>query len=145
MDLLGSSGSGSKLKVYTKILDLLNAKSLVSEAKAWGTREASAQSVAKMPDEAVQARRRLTRMPYANSCKECIEHRASPDRHERTDGVKRGGIPAVSFELCYTRARDSETKSARAICWLDAIDSQTGFIQVVLLGSKGQCRLIAQE
>ena len=58
---LGTSGSGSKLKVYTKILihnkkmELLNAKSLVSEA-----REALGQSVAKMPDEANLARHRLT-------------------------------------------------------------------------------------
>ena len=50
--------------------------------------EALGQSVAKMPDEATTAR---------------------PDRHERTDGVKRGGEPSVSFDLCYT---SSETKSA---------------------------------
>ena len=55
---LGISGSGSKVKVYTKIpnrdkkMELLNAKSLVSEAKAQETREALGQSVAKMPDEA---------------------------------------------------------------------------------------------
>ena len=96
---LGISGSGSKLKVYTKILshnqkmELLNAKSLVIEAKAQETREALGQSVAKMPDEATQARRRLTHMPYANWSKECVEHRARPDRRERTDGVKRGSIP----------------------------------------------------
>ena len=63
---LGTSGSGSKLKVYTKILihnkkmELLNAKSLVSEAKAQEAREALGQSVAKMPDEANLARHRLT-------------------------------------------------------------------------------------
>ena len=99
-----------------------------------------------MPDEATQARHRLTTcMPYANWCKERIEHRARPDRHERTNGVKRGSIPEVSFDFCYTRARGSETKSARAVCWLVAIDSQTGFIHVVPLGSKGQFRLIVQE
>ena len=76
----GISGSGSKLKVYTKILnhnkkmELLNAKSLVSEAKAHETREALGQSVAKMPGEATQARRRLTQAPYAHWCKECVEH-----------------------------------------------------------------------
>ena len=86
--------------------------------------------MAKMPDEATQARHRLTRMPYANWCKECIEHRARPDRRERTEGVKRGSIPDVSFHFCSTRARDSETKSARAVCCLVAIDSQTGFIHV---------------
>ena len=43
---LGISGSGSKLKVYAKFLnrnkkmELLNAKSLVSEAKAQETKEA---------------------------------------------------------------------------------------------------------
>ena len=52
------SGSGSKVKVYTKNfnrnkkMELLNAKSLVSEAKAQETSEALGQSVAKMPDEA---------------------------------------------------------------------------------------------
>ena len=92
---LGISGSGSKLKVYTKILNhnkkmvLLIAKSLVSDAKAQETREALGQSVAKMPDEATQARHTLTHTPYSNWCKECIEHRARPDRHGRTDGVKR--------------------------------------------------------
>ena len=122
---LGISGSGSKLKVYTKIrnrnkkMELLNAKSLVSEAKAQETREALGQSVAKMPDEATQARHRLTHLPYASWCKECIEHRARPGRHERTDGTKRGSIPEVSFDFCNTR----ETKSARAVCWLVAIDS----------------------
>ena len=59
---------------------LLNAKSLVSEAKAQETREALGQSVAKMPDEATQARHRLTHMPYANWCKECIEHPSSTSR-----------------------------------------------------------------
>ena len=68
---LGISGSGPKLKVYSK--KMLNAKSLVSEAQAQETREALGQSVAKMPDEATQARRRLTHMPYANWCKECVE------------------------------------------------------------------------
>ena len=98
-----------------------------------------------MLDEATQARHRLTHMPYANWCKECIEHRARPDRQERTDGVKRGSIPEVSFDCCYTRPRGSETKSARAVCWLVAIDSQTGFIHVVPSGSKGQFPLTVQE
>ena len=62
-------------------------------------------------------------------------HQARPDRHERTDGAKRGSIPEVSFDLCY----------ARAVCWLVATDSQTGFIPVVPLGSKNRIRLIAQE
>ena len=123
--LLGVSGSGSQVKGYTKILNhnkkmgLLNAKSLVSEAKAHGTREALGQNVAKMPDE---ARQRLTHGPYATWCYECIEHRARPDRHERTNGVKRGSIPEVSFDFWYSRARDSETKSARAVCWLVAMN-----------------------
>ena len=75
---LGISGSGSKLKVYTKILDhnekmeFLNAKCLVSEAKAQETREALGQSVAKMPDEATQARHRLTHMPYANGLRSAL-------------------------------------------------------------------------
>ena len=98
--------------------------------------------MAKMPDEATQARHRLMHMPYAKWCKECIEHRAP---HERTDGAKRGSIPEVSFDFCYTRARDPETKSARAVCWLVAIDSQAGFIHVVPLGSTGQSPLIVQE
>ena len=136
---LGISGSGSKLKVYAKILnrnkkmELLNAKSLVNEAKAQEDK-----SVAKMPDEATQARRRLTRLPYPGWCKECIEHRTRPDRDEGKDGVKVGSIPEVSFAFCYTRARDSETKSARAVCWLVAIDSQTGYIHFVPLGRKSQ-------
>ena len=103
---------------------------LASEAKAQETREALGQSVAKMPDEATQAGRRLKRLPYANWCRNCVEHRARPDRHERTDGVKSGSIPEVSFDFCYTRARESETKSARAVCWLVAIDSQTGCVHV---------------
>ena len=51
--VLGISGSGSKLKVYAKILnhnkkmEMLNAKSLASKAKAQETREALGQSVAK--------------------------------------------------------------------------------------------------
>ena len=93
---------------------------------------------------ATQARRRLAHLPYANWCREC-DHRARPDRHERTDGTKRGCVPEVSFDFCYTTARDSETKSARAACWLVAIDSQTGLVHVVPLGSKNQFRLIAQE
>ena len=97
-----------------------------------------------MPDEATQARHRLMHMPYAN-CVRCIEHQARPDRHERTDGVKRRSIPEVTFDFCYTRARDSETKSARAVHWLVATDSQTGFIHVVPLASKNQFRLIAQD
>ena len=139
------SGSGSKLKVFTKILnhnkkvELLNAKSLVGEAKAQETREALGQSVAKMPGEATQARHRLTHVPYANWCKERVE-----PSNERTDGVKRGSIAEVSFDFCYTRARDSDTKSARAVRWLVAIDSPTGFIHVAPSGSKGQFRLIAQ-
>ena len=61
------------------------------------------------------------------------------------NGTKRGSLPEVSFDFCYTRARDSETKSARAVCWLVAIDSQTGYIHVALLGSKNQFHLIVQE
>ena len=117
----------------------------MSEAKVQGTREALGKRLAKVPDVATQARHRLTRLPYANWCKECIEHRARPDRHERTVGTKRGSIPEVSFDFCYTRARDSETKSARAVCWLVAIDGRTGYIQVEPLGSKNHFRLMAQE
>ena len=88
----------------------------------------------------------LTRMPYANCCKERVEHRARPDRRERTDGGKRGSIPEVSLDFRYTRARGSETKSARAVCWLVAIDSQTGLIiHVAPLGRKSHFRLIVQE
>ena len=43
-------------------------------------------------------------------------------------GVQRESIPEVSSDFRYTRARDSETKSARAVCCLVAIDSQTGYI-----------------
>ena len=98
--------------------------------KAQETRGALGQSVAKTPDEATQARHRLTRVLYANWCKKRSEHRARPDHRERTDGVKRGSIPEVSFDFCYARARDSETKSARAVCRLVAIDSQTGFFML---------------
>ena len=35
------------------------------------------------------------------------------------------------FDFCYTRARESETKSAKPVCWLVAIGSQTGYIHVV--------------
>ena len=89
-----------------------------------------------MPGKATQARRRLTHMPYADWCKECIEHRARPDRRERTDGVKRGSIPELSFDFCYTAARYLERQSQQ---------EQTGYIHVVPLGSKSQFRLIAQE
>ena len=101
---LGISGSGSKLKVYTKIFNrnkkmvLLNAKSLVSGAKAQETRK----SVAKMPDEATQARHRLTHMPYANWCKERIEHGAP--------GVKRGSTPEICYDFA-TRAQGTQKQS----------------------------------
>ena len=125
----------------------MKAKSLAREAKAQDTREALGQSVAKMPGEATQARRRFTQthLPYANWCKECVERRARPDRRERTGGTKRGSVPEVSFDFCYTRATVSETKSARAVCWRVAIDSQTGFIHVAPLGSKNKIRLIVQK
>ena len=84
-------------------------------------------------------------MPYAKWCKECIEQRARPDRHERTDGTKRGSIPEVSFDFCYTGAKDSENKTAQAVCWLVAIDNQTNYIHVLPLSSKGQFELIVQE
>ena len=61
----------------------------------------------------------------------------SIERRERIDGVKRGSIPEVSCDFCYARARGSGTKSAIAVCWLVAVDSQTGFIHVVPLGSQG--------
>ena len=122
-----------------------NAKRLVSEAKAQETREALQQSVAKIADEVTQARHRLTHLAYENWCKECIEHRARPDRHERTDGTKWGSIPEASFGFRCTRARDSETKSARGVCWLVAIDGQTGYTHVVPLGSKNQFRLFVRR
>ena len=88
---LNISGSGSKLKVYTKILnrnkqmELLNAKSLVCEAKAQETREALGQSVPNMPDEATQARHRLTHhMPLGVGNVVNIEH-AQIDVREQMD------------------------------------------------------------
>ena len=94
---LGISGSGPNAKrlTHNKKMELLNAK---SEAEDQETRKVLGHSDAKMPDEA-----RLTHMPYANWCKEWIEQRARPDRHER-----------------------AETKSAREVCWVVASDSQTG-------------------
>ena len=113
----GISGSGSKLRVYTRIfnhnkkMELLNAKSLVSEAKAQETRVALGQSVAKMSGEATQARHRLTHMPCSSWCMECFEHRARPDRHERTDEVKRESIPEVSFGFSAIQEEETQKQS----------------------------------
>ena len=95
--------------------------------------------MAKMRDEATQARHRLTHLPYATCCKARIEHRAHPHRHQRTYGLKRGSVREVSFDFCYTRARGSEEQYAG---WLQ-LTAKLG--SAVPLGSKGKFRLIAQE
>ena len=89
------------------MMELLHGKSLVSEAKAQETR-------AKMPDEATQARRRLKRAPYANWCNERVEHRAGPDRHERTNGVKRGSIPEVGFDFLLYKSKRLRNKVSKS-------------------------------
>ena len=122
-------------------MELLNAKSLVNEAKAQETSEALGQGVAKMPDEATSSKAQVN----ARAICQLVQGVRCPDRREGTDGVKRGSVAGVSFDGCYTRARGSETKSARAVCWLVAVDSQTGFIHVVPLGREGEFRIIVPE
>lgn len=50
---------------HDKKLELLHAKILLSDAKSQEAREASGLTVAKAPDDAAQARHRLTHIPYA--------------------------------------------------------------------------------
>ena len=44
----------------------------------------------------------------------CIQHRARPDRHERTDGVKRGSVPEVSFDFLLHRSKRSRDKVSKS-------------------------------
>ena len=63
----------------------------------------------------------------------------------QVDGGKRGSIPEVSFDFCYTSKGFRNKASQSSMLGIVATDSQAGFIHVVPLGSKGQFRLIVQE
>jgi hypothetical protein len=93
-------------------------------------REPRMQPAANRPSDEEVAEHNLTYTPYQGWCEHCIAHRARPDRHERTDEARTGKMPAISFDLCYTKALGEGELEADGVSspWIVMADSQTGYV-----------------
>ena len=138
------STSGSKQKCFQRILDhqkkleLTMVMAAAKDAQQQMERQPRAPPTAEPPDEAEQARHRLTHIPYANWCTSC---RARPDRHETTGISHEGAIPTISFDYFYTKVDGNDItdqESPDAMFSLIIVDSHTGFIACVPLQAKSQ-------
>ena len=89
----------------------------------------------------------LTHTPYHGWCEHCIAHRARPDRHERADDARTGKTPAISFDLCYTKAFGEGELEADGISspWIVMADSQTGYVGGCPMKRKGEIKLATWE
>ena len=65
----------------------------------------------------------------------------------RTDGVKAGEIPTVSFDFAYTRAvsADGSVQDTDQVIALIMVDSQTNYTGCVPIQAKSQFDLMVRE
>ena len=105
--------SGGKAKCFARLLDhqkkleLLLAKDLAAQGRAFEGRIHIEQVMAKVPTEEEKKRHYLTHLPYAAWCPSCIKHRAKQDQHRRTGKSHEQGVPAICFDFCRVRATGS--------------------------------------
>ena len=162
-EYLQISQSGSKTKLWKRILTeldkraLLSDKTMVDIARSENQRQPQPVHVTEPPaDAAVIAAHNLTHFPYADWCVACAEAKGRPDRHvEDSSRGQRREYPIISSDYFYTGKSckptdgpadeaSTMTESSKLVA-LVVHDSQTGAIHCCPARSKGHFRYFAQE
>ena len=146
----GISSSGSKAKCFKRLMEhqqklqmqtVMNASRDALNAEV---RVPRSPTLAEPPDEAIQARHRLTHVPYETWCQPCVAHRARADANHRDGMVSEGDCPVISFDFFYTKAGEN-VKEEETLVAMVMIDNKTGYLGVVPLSSKAQFDLLTKE
>ena len=152
---IGQSGSKQivfrRLAQHQKYLELLAVQSAVAKGKAEGERNPVPQALVKPPTEQERELHELTHTPYQPWCESCLKHRARQDKHLRSGKSHSSGIPIISMDFAVTKKKeglDPNPEGAaddRGALWLVLTCSQTGYLGVVPVQSKGQINYMTHE
>lgn len=153
----GVSQSGSKLKLFNKLLEFYDRRQLeLSQEVAASAAESLPVMKVQVPverpdDPKLIAEHEVNHMPYAAWCEACVSGKARPDSHQ-TDRAARTSreISCVSFDFSFT-GKDGLKKSTLAqddrftLVVLNAYDSQTGMIAAFPCRRKSDVHFLSKE
>ena len=149
------SQSGSKSKLWQRILATLDKRKMAAEieaassAKLETVRDPMMVHTAKPPDDEDEImRHRLTHIPYKDWCEFCVASKGKSERHERDPtSLKQHELPVVSFDLCYTGVSGEavDEKSNAKIVVLILHDSHSSAVHAVPVRNKGDVQHMVRE
>ena len=149
------SQSGSKSKLWQRILSTLDKRKMAAEieaassAKLETVREPTMVHTPAAPvDEDEVMRHRLTHIPYKDWCEFCVAGKGKAERHERDpESLKEHELPVVSFDLCYTGVSGEavDEKSNAKVVVLVLHDSHSSAVHAVPVRNKGEVQHMVRE
>eukprot|EP00435_Cladocopium_sp_Y103_P033238 s948_g8.t1 len=150
------SQSGSKQKLWRRILSTLDKQAILAETELAAValdesqRTADSVQVATPPeDPAVIDAHNLTHLPYQPWCPACVMAKGKPDQH-RSDPSKlqRREHPIISWDFCYTgKTCEAVTEKSEGskLTALVVHDSHTGAVHCIPVQHKSQTKYMSQE
>ena len=149
--------SGSKSKLWQRILSTLDKRKMAAEIEAASSAKLESETVreptmvhtpAAPVDEDEVMRHRLTHIPYKDWCEFCVAGKGKAERHERDpESLKEHELPVVSFDLCYTGVSGEavDEKSNAKIVVLVLHDSHSSAVHAVPVRNKGEVQHMVRE
>ena len=150
------SQSGSKIKLWNKILAALDKKAIQAERELAAValdetqRKAESVHVATPPEDqsAIDAHC-ITHLPYQPWCPACVMAKGRPEQH-KTDltRVQRRELPVISWDFAFTAKSCEgvdESSDQSKLTTLVMHDSHTGAVHCLPVNNKSQTRYMSQE
>ena len=150
------SQSGSKFKLWNRILAALDKKAIQAErelavvALEESQRKAESVHVATPPEDQGEIDAHcLTHLPYQPWCPACVMAKGKPEQH-KTDltRVQRRELPVISWDFAFTGKSCEgvdESSDQSKLTTLVMHDSHTGAVHCVPVNNKSQTRYMSQE
>ena len=150
------SQSGSKIKLWNRILAALDKKAIQAERKLAAValdetqRKAESVHVATPPEDQSEIDARcITHLPYQPWCPACVMAKGRPEQH-KTDltRVQRRELPVISWDFAFTGKSCEgvdESSDQSKLTTLVMHDSHTGAVHCVPVNNKSQTRYMSQE
>ena len=109
MNILAVSQSGSKAKLWSRIIATVDRQRILEEtqlsvpALTGDSIQPRSVQLAERPGEDEVQHLMLTHSPYAAWCEACVSSKGKPDRHERDETrVRDREIPVLSVDFAFT-------------------------------------------
>ena len=131
-----------QLRAACAYMELVMAKDLAAQGRAFEQRIPLEQVLAKEPTAEEKRQHELTHLPFAPWCPSRIKHRSRSDRHRRT--VKAAGSGAYGEPEEADGAQEGVAEEWGALL-LVAVCSETGYLMALPLKTKNQMSLITHE